>query len=338
MNFKLFYLFLYLSFFCLLSFYGNLSLKTVLPTETDELVFYAQENGDDLRRTFKSAIESAKNSILISIYNINDSLIINALNKQAEKQKKITIYYDAKAKGNLPSNFHPKVRLIPFFGKGLMHQKIMIIDDKTIYFGSANLTWSSLSLHGNLVAGLTSEKAAHFLKNCLECQFSSAPFCPTYREESPLNFELWMLPKAKQSVDKVKQLLATAKKTIKVAMYTWTRGDFAESLIQAKNRGVHVEIAVDGNSMGKFSKAMKIIKNETIPLYLYRGPGLLHHKFVWIDETTLIHGSTNWTKAAFNQNYESFMILNQLTSKENLYLKNLWKKIISDCSLVNNPS
>lgn len=337
MNLKLFYLFFYLSFFCLLSFYGNLSLKTTLPTQEDKLVFYSQENGDDLRRTFKSAIESAKNSILISIYNINDTLIINTLNKQAEKLNNVTVYYDAKAKGNLPSSFHPKVRLIPFFGKGLMHQKIMIIDEEKIYFGSANMTWSSLSLHGNLMTGLASEKAAHFLKNCLECQFENKPFCPTYIEEKPLNFELWMLPKAKQSVDKIKQLLAAAKKTIKVAMYTWTRGDFAESLIQAKNRGVQVEIAVDGNSMGKYSKAMEIIKKGSIPLYLYKGPGLLHHKFVWIDETTLIHGSPNWTKAAFNQNYESFMILNQLTSKENLYLKNLWKKIISDCGQVNTP-
>lgn len=332
MNRKFFYLFLYLSFFSFLSFYGHFSLKTALPEKENDFVIYAKENGSDLRRTLKKAIEAAESSILISIYNINDSLIINALNKQAENKIEVTVYYDGKAKGNIPENFHQAIRLVPFFGKGLMHQKIIIIDEKHIYFGSANLTWSSLTLHGNLFTGFTSKKAAAFLKNCLDSQFEKEKFDPVYLDEGPLNLELWMLPAAKKSVDKLTELLASAKKTIKVAMYTWTRADLAEEIIKAKNRGVKVEIAVDNNSMGKFSKAMALIKKHRIPLFLYKGPGLLHHKFLWIDETLLIHGSSNWTKAAFNQNYESFMILKQLTSDQNLFLENLWKKLLADSS------
>ena len=35
-----------------------------------------------------------------------------------------------------------------------MHQKVIVIDKKQIWLGSANLTNESLNLHNNLVSGL----------------------------------------------------------------------------------------------------------------------------------------------------------------------------------------
>lgn len=124
--------------------------------------------------------------------------------------------------------------------------------------------------------------------------------------------------------DNIKQqlidLIDQEKKSIKVSVYTFTDKDIALALINAKKRGVAVEVITDGNaSRDKFSK-ISLLKQEGIMVRVYEPQdeglinNLMHHKFVVFgcnkeDESLLWTGSFNFTKSANARNQENVIVL-----------------------------
>lgn len=92
-------------------------------------------------------------------------------------------------------------------------------------------------------------------------------------------------------------------------MYTFTSEELAEMLIQAKRRGVEIRIYLDDSMKGgKHSQASNFV-NAGIPVKFDNHKGLMHNKFVVIDDKVVITGSYNWTKRAENENDENVIIL-----------------------------
>ena len=109
-------------------------------------------------------------------------------------------------------------------------------------------------------------------------------------------------------------LIAHEQKAIKITMFMFTDKEIAQALLDARARGVSVEIIADSSSAkDRFSK-IPFLKQEGIPSYEYCSSdqaGLIadcmHHKFVifeknYGDKAFLWTGSFNFTKnAAKNQ-------------------------------------
>ncbi len=60
--------------------------------------------------------------------------------------------------------------------------------------------------------------------------------------------EFYFLPDSKLAVQRIRTLIRGAKKSIRVAMFTWTRLDFANDIVSAHLRGVKVDVVMDNNS------------------------------------------------------------------------------------------
>lgn len=143
--------------------------------------------------------------------------------------------------------------------------------------------------------------------------------------------EFWFLPSDSTAVNRVTQLLDQAKKTIKVAMFTWTRQDFAQAMVRARLRGVKVEAMIDrGTSKNASKKIARFLYREKVPLFINTSQGLLHHKFCLIDDEILINGSANWTKAAFTQNNDCFVILSPLNKEQRFKLNSMWNSLVTE--------
>ena len=137
--------------------------------------------------------------------------------------------------------------------------------------------------------------------------------------------ELLFLPDDPLAVEKITNMIESAKKSIRIAMFTWTRPDFAQAAAKAKERGVTVEVVVDSNSgNGVGAKVVSYLRRHGIPVHLSEGASLLHHKLMLIDDETLVTGSANWTKAAFTQNDDCIIILKNLTSAQKQKLDTMW--------------
>ena len=130
-----------------------------------------------------------------------------------------------------------------------------------------------------------------------------------------------------------------AKKELLVAVYAFTNEDLAKALVQAKKRGLVVQIVVDrefdaGNekSKGKFFEA------EKIPLRRVSGGksksqerdgGLMHQKFAVIDRRIVFTGSYNWTHSADNLNDENLLLFRDAGPLAEEYRKaflQLWER------------
>ncbi|MGM0440341.1 MAG: phospholipase D-like domain-containing protein [Chlamydiota bacterium] len=289
-----------------------------LPKPEEPPRFYATQNRDDLRILFKTALSQAANTINLQSYSLSDPKIMHRLNQKSEEDCQIKVSIDKKQAAHLYKALNKKIKIYAPRTKGLMHRKIAIIDDMQVWIGSANLTTESLRIHDNLVMGMVSPQLAEVIAADTPGKHSITV--------GGQQLEYWSLPDDGQALSRVLQLINNAKKSVKIAMFTWTSQPITQAIIDAHHRGVRIHALIDNNSSkGASKKTVTLLKENGIPIYRSQGLGLLHHKFAYIDDKTLVNGSANWTKAAFEKNRECFLVIDQLTPKQKKFMDKLWK-------------
>lgn len=300
-----------------------------LSTTTEPLKLYLTDAGDPIRETIIESINNAKKSIVVMIYSFSENKIIQALNDAASKGIKVKVIYDSKASNNVWSKLSSKIEKVPFLSKGLMHLKVIVIDGETVWYGSTNLTKDALTTQENLMSHILSSDVA-------TSALLKASNISTIGKKHPVatkefivgdqKIDLIWLPDDKKGAEKILKLIDSAQKTIKVAMYTFTRKDFAEHLFNAKQKGVDVEVILDkSSSEGASHEVYNYLIKRGIKVTLGKKEHLMHHKLMIVDDKILVHGSTNWTKQAFLQNHDSFMIVYGLREDQNKKLETLWR-------------
>jgi phosphatidylserine/phosphatidylglycerophosphate/cardiolipin synthase-like enzyme len=109
-----------------------------------------------------------------------------------------------------------------------------------------------------------------------------------------------------------------ARKELLIAVYAFTNDELAHALVQAKKRGVAVQVVIDRefdannqNSKGKFFDAQKVPLRRLSGLKTKaqdKEGGLMHQKFAIIDRRIIFTGSYNWTHSADRLNDENLLV------------------------------
>ncbi len=202
-----------------------------------------------------------------------------------------------------------------------MHRKILAIDEEFIFLGSTNLTTTGLKIHKN-----------HWV--CIKSRplFEAIQLNKIYNEKT---LSYYPIPECKKiALEMLKNKLDSAKNKILVSMYAFSNMEIAETLINAKKRGVDVEVFLDKSLSRTISKGVKmILKNHKIPVYTNLSNSLLHHKCALVDHS-FIFGSANWTEAGFNKNDEYLVIIDALDKKQTKEIQNFFKKIRNSSLLI----
>lgn len=305
-----------------------------LPDGEHPVEFYSTEMQDDLSLTMSKAIDEAKTSVTLIIYSLTDPKVIRSLREKSHSSCLVKVICDAKTSPDLDEKLGPNVKLLKRFIKGLTHIKLLIIDEKQVWVGSANMTRESLRHHGNLMAAIDSEPLAAMASAKARSLTSTKRLqCITHRS-FPLGqqaVELWFLPDDPMALARLKGLIQTAQKSIRIAMFTWTRRDLAQEVIAAKKRGINVKIVLDRSAaMGAGEQITKMLIHAGVNVKLSQGTPLLHHKFMQIDDHTLVNGSANWTMAAFEKNDDCFIVLHPLLESQQQFLDKTWYIIEHD--------
>jgi phosphatidylserine/phosphatidylglycerophosphate/cardiolipin synthase-like enzyme len=286
---------------------------------------FSNQVRDDLRSYYLAAIDRAESSILVTTYTMTDFKIIEGLRKKSERGVSVKVICDPEAcPKDIDERLGPKVERIYSVEKGLLHRKILIIDGKEVWLGSANLTRDSFRVHGNLVVALNDAELAEEIRLRLEEKRAKKQLFLVGGQD----VELWFTPYDREATERLKQLIRSAKKTIKVAMFTFTRRDLAFELIQAYKKGIDVQVVIDGNSGKGAGKAIvNLLEREGVPVFLSQGTQLLHHKMMIVDDDILVNGSANWTLAAFTKNADCFLVISDLNEAQKHKLNRLWNVI-----------
>lgn len=119
------------------------------------------------------------------------------------------------------------------------------------------------------------------------------------------------------------QLIEQEKRSIKIAIFSFTDGKIAKALIDARYRGVQVEVIIDVTGLrDKFNK-IEALKANGVKVTVYDPKNnsiyndIMHHKFVIFennigDKSLLWTGSYNFTKSATLNNQENVLILDEI--------------------------
>lgn len=332
-KYKRFLFYLSLAFLCF--FYIRLipiSLRTNLPKAHSSAVIYSNQTKVDLRRLFLNALDASKRSIHLVMFGLSDPQILQKIKKKSEEKIPVKIFYDPRSS--------PKLEEFDWMNAAavredhLMHQKILVIDQEYVYLGSANMT-KSLPMHDNLIIGFHSPEMAQFLEE--KTPFFSGHFKTLIGNQQA---ELWLLPdKDGNALNAIQMCLKNALTEIKLAMFTLTHPLLIDELVSAVQRGVKVTVAADYHAaIGASAKALQKLKEGKVQVILSTGIQLLHHKFLWVDQTNLIAGSANWTRSAFTKNRDAFLILMGLNKEQKKEIENIWNAIEKESNFIDSTT
>lgn len=319
--------FLLLSLAAIFFFFLWISFSRVPPLpSTGEALLISNSCRQDLTLALCSAIRRAEHHIDLAIFSLNERRIVHELRKAARRGVEVHILYD-RAHSPRPQIDPPLDSWKPMRShiKGLMHLKILIIDEQELWLGSANYTDGSLRLDSNLLLGVKSPSLCLPLVQQIRSSFRRGQLGIS-AQCGPQFVRIWQLPAEKGALPALIEKIDSAQSTLRVALYTWTEPQLTAAVIRAHQRGVGVETILDrSSSRGASKKVVAALREAGVPIRISEGEGILHHKFAWIDGETLMMGSANWTRSAFQRNRDTLLLLSPLTEGQREQLQRLWR-------------
>jgi len=121
--------------------------------------------------------------------------------------------------------------------------------------------------------------------------------------------------------------LDSATNMILVQAYSFTSAPIAKSLVDAKKRGVKVQVILDKSQRTEKYSSADFVQRAGIPTYIDSKHQIAHNKIMVIDGHTVLTGSFNFTKSAEEHNAENLLVIQdaalvaKYTANWNLHLR-----------------
>lgn len=149
---------------------------------------------------------------------------------------------------------------------------------------------------------------------------------------------LYFMPyDAKNAVNALVREIKDAKNEVKIAIYNFTNREIAKAIRDSAKRGVRFKIIFDykSNINVSYSQIGYLAKLQNVEVCTLKGKnngkynGIMHNKIALIDDKSVVFGSANWSKSAFEVNYEMMII-----SQNESYISQIgeyFERIFKEC-------
>ena len=109
----------------------------------------------------------------------------------------------------------------------------------------------------------------------------------------------------------VLKTIDSARRSIRMAAYSFTSPQVMRKLLDAKKRGVDIQIVIDekGNKSKASRAAMNLVTNAGIPLRTISTYPIHHDKYIVVDDMHVETGSFNYSQAAARRNSENVIVV-----------------------------
>jgi phosphatidylserine/phosphatidylglycerophosphate/cardiolipin synthase-like enzyme len=128
------------------------------------------------------------------------------------------------------------------------------------------------------------------------------------------------------ATDLVVRTIESARKTVRVAAYSFTSKPIALALLADAKRGVDVKVVVDKSQATARYTAATFLANQGIPVRVDYQYAIMHDKFVVVDGETVEEGSFNYTSAGENRNAENVVALKECPEVATRYAAE-WRRL-----------
>ncbi len=107
------------------------------------------------------------------------------------------------------------------------------------------------------------------------------------------------------------QALDGAGQSVHIAMYYFTDAKLADAVVRAQQRGVQTYVYLDKSQVNQQYAQARYLAARGVPVRISSNSAIMHNKFAIIDGSTIITGSYNWTKSAYQRNDENLLIIHR---------------------------
>lgn len=154
------------------------------------------------------------------------------------------------------------------------------------------------------------------------------------------NDQLYFMPyEQKNALETLIKTIESSEQNIDISIFSFTNREIAKALKNVARRGVKIRIIYDyeSNINNPYSTIGYLSKYNNIKTCLLKGRrakndkynGIMHQKMAIIDTKAIIIGSANWSKNAFENNYELLLKSNdkEIINKAKTY----FSKMLHQC-------
>ncbi len=286
--------------------------------------------GSGIDRVAIQAVESAAHSVDVTSFDFNLPRLVNALTDAANHGVQVRVVLDLmngahelRASESPTGRATNVVKVLSAGGikvvdggrsSGLMHNKMIIIDGKTLIMGSWNMSYNDTFRNNNNMLVITDPQLianyqAKFDELYVDKHFGAKSVVGALQPELTLNgvqVENYFSPPDHVS-DKLVAYVKAARSSVRFMIYTFTDAALADALVERLNAGVSVEGVIENREAAH--GVLPALFCANLPVKTDGNPYTMHHKVIIIDESTVITGSFNFTKSADKYNDENLLVI-----------------------------
>jgi phospholipase D len=138
--------------------------------------------------------------------------------------------------------------------------------------------------------------------------FISITNCFAFNFSNNANYKTCFTP-GQDCTHDITRAISRAKKQILMQAYSFTSIPIAKALVEAKQRGVSVQILLDKSQERARNSMCYYLKKKGLKIKIDYKPAIAHNKVIIIDQRKVITGSFNFTNQAQKRNAENLLIV-----------------------------
>jgi phosphatidylserine/phosphatidylglycerophosphate/cardiolipin synthase-like enzyme len=142
----------------------------------------------------------------------------------------------------------------------------------------------------------------------LTCALFLTLIYPVHAEKTNKNWQVYFSPRG-GCTEAVVETLSKATTSVIVQAYSFTSKPIAEALVNAKKRGINVQVILDSGQRSERYTSATFLIHAAIPTYIDDRHSIAHNKVMVIDGHVVITGSFNFTKNAEENNAENLLVI-----------------------------
>ncbi len=286
------------------------------------------ENGID--QQVVPVLNRASKSIDLASFDLNLPSVVNALVEASKRGVQVRVVVDGEnGSQELEAKRSPTGKIFKTSSvlkaakikvmnggrsNGLMHNKIIIVDGKTLFMGSWNMSYNDTFRNNNNLLQITAPKLianyqAKFNELYQGKHFGTHATVGATNPELKLDgvqVENYFSP-VDDVMPKLVQYVQDAKKSIRFMAFTYTHPDLAAAMIARAKAGVEVTGVIENR--GASQGALVPLACAKLPVKVDGNSYTMHHKVIIIDDSIVVTGSFNFTATADTANDDNVLVI-----------------------------
>jgi phosphatidylserine/phosphatidylglycerophosphate/cardiolipin synthase-like enzyme len=275
-------------------------------------------------------VAKAQKTIDVTSFDLNLPSFVNAVVAAQQRGVEVRVVYDgANGSQTLPANQSPTgqdfdaVSVMKSAGiqlvnggrsNGLMHDKIILLDSKILFMGSWNMSYNDTFRNNNNLLEITNPALianyqAKFNELFTDKRFGTHAEIGAQTPQTTIDgiqVQNYFSP-VDHVMDKLVGMVNGAQKSIRFMIFTYTDQDLANAMIARFNAGVDVAGVIENR--GASQGALVPLACAKVPVKVDGNKYTMHHKVIIIDNSIVITGSFNFTKAADTVNDDNILVI-----------------------------